>query len=174
MNRLIMTIAALTLAASSASAQSFTSTASARDGARSTPALLSAALPLTTDEHLALARKAQDAGDYATARRAYKVAALLDREDGRVPATAVFGLVSVLNVQGALTEAVDELERLAGDAARASNDEVEARALADAIWIKMETGGRMSARNNAVRLRTLLQGKTLSPETRQYVTQRVQ
>jgi hypothetical protein len=60
------------------------------------------------------------------------------------------------------------------DAARAGDHDVEARALTDAIWIKMETRGRMAARNDAVRLQVLLKGSSLSPETRQYVTQRVQ
>jgi hypothetical protein len=173
MTRLLLTFAALALTSSTVSAQAFTS--EKRDETRNAAsAVVTMAIPLTTDEHMALARRALDAGDYTTARRAYKVAALLEREDGRVPAAAVFGLVNVLNVQGALGEAVEELERLASDAARAANDEIEARALADAIWIKMETRGRMAARNDAVRLRELLKGNTLSQDTRQYVTQRVQ
>jgi len=173
MTRMILTLASIALTASSVSAQAFASEkrSETRSGAAN---VVTMAIPLTTDEHMALARRALDAGDYGTARRAYKVAALLEREEGRVPAAAVFGLVSVLNVQGALTEAVQELDHLAGDAARAGNDEVEARALADAIWIKMETRGRMAARNDAVRLRALLQGNTLTADTRHYVTQRVQ
>lgn len=173
MTRMIMTLASIALSASSVSAQAFTS--EKRSETRNGPAaVVSMTIPLTTDEHMALARRALDVGDYGTARRAYKVAALLEREDGRVPTAAVFGLVSVLNVQGALTDAVEELEHLASDAARADDGETEARALADAIWIKMETRGRMAARNDAVRLRELLKSSTLSTETRAYVTQRVQ
>ncbi len=173
MTRLLMTIASLALTANTVSAQAYVSEKRA-ETRNAASAVVTMAIPLTTDEHMALARRALDAGDYTTARRAFKVAALLEREEGRVPAAAVFGLVSVLNVQGALTEAVQELDHLAGDAARAGNDEVEARALADAIWIKMETRGRMAARNDAVRLRELLRGNTLSADTRHYVTQRVQ
>lgn len=173
MTRLIMTLATLALSTTTLSAQSFAGEkrTETRTG---NAAVVTMAIPLTTDEHMALARRALDAGDYTTARRAYKVAALLEREEGRVPAAAIFGLVSVLNVQGALTEAVDELTHLAADAARSADNETEARALADAIWLKMETRGRMAARNDAIRLRELLKGNSLSPETRAYVTQRVQ
>jgi len=173
MTRLIMTLAALALTASTVSAQAFTN--EKRDDARlAASPLVTMAIPLTANEHMTMARRALEAGDYTTARRAYKVAALLAREEGRVPAAAVFGLVGVLNVQGLLTEAVDELNHLVNDAARAGDHDVEARALTDAIWIKMETRGRMAARNDAVRLQVLLKGSSLSPETRQYVTQRVQ
>jgi Tfp pilus assembly protein PilF len=172
MTRLTMTLASFVLTASTATAQSFT--AERRDDARA--ASVAAAtfnVPLTTEEHMALARRAQESGDYATARRAYKIAALLEREDGRVPAAAVVGLVNVLNAQGALAEAIAELEHLASDAVKASDYDTEARALADAVWLKVETRDRAPLRNDARRLRALLATNSLSPETRRYVTLRV-
>lgn len=173
MTRLLMTLASLAVTASTLSAQAFTE--AKRDETRdAASAVVTTAIPLTSSEHMALARRALDAGDYTTARRAYKIAALLERDAGRAPVAAVYGLISVLNAQGLLSEAVEELDHLVIDAVRAADHEVEARALADVIWIKMETRGRMAARSDAVRLKELLKGTTLSQETRQYVTQRVQ
>ena len=170
MTRLLIASAALLVCASNVSAQQF---ADVRPKESTAAAALPAPLALSAAEHVEIARRALTTGEYRTARREFKVAALLEREDGRVPTEATLGLVSVLCLQGKLGDAAIELERLATEAAAQGDADTEARALADAIWLKVEAGGRQTVRNEAIRLRRLLDSSRLAPETREYVTQRV-
>lgn len=172
MSRLLNAAAALLLVASSASAQSITSDTrmDARNSARNE---FGATAAVTADEHLQMARRAANDGAYDVARREYRLAAVLDREAGRLPTQATYGLVQVLFTQADLENATFELDRLALDAAKQADFEIEARVRADAIWLKAETGDLKGARRDARRLHALTRTGALSADTQQYVTQRV-
>lgn len=124
------------------------------------------ATPAPSDEYLARARKAFDAGDFGAARRDYVIAAALDRDEGRLPVLASFGLSRVLFAQFNSKEAAHVLWALARDANEKGDDNTEARALAEGIWLSRESNPRVDVRNEATRLMTLMRGNTLSAETR--------
>jgi hypothetical protein len=64
------------------------------------------------------------------------------------------------------------LGKLADDAQRAGDAEVEAKALNDLVWLNVNGGQRAEARANGLRLRTLLEKATLSEETRKAIKRR--
>lgn len=140
----------------------------------STPVAAVASMPLPpvdapADEYLARARKAFDAGDLGVARREFVIAAALERDAGRLPVAASFGLSRVLFAQSNNKEAAQVLSELARDAAAKGDDNTEARALADAIWLNRESNQRADVRNEAARLLTLMRGTSLSAETRRLI-----
>lgn len=123
-----------------------------------------------SDEYLVRARKAFDLGDFTTARRDYVIAAALDRDAGRLPVLASFGLSRVLFAQSNSREAAQVLTELAREAAVKGDDNTEARALADAIWLSREANQITQVRTEATRLRDLLKGNTLSADTRRIIS----
>lgn len=167
MTRLLLTTIALVAVSTSASAQSRTDT---RNTAR---AEFTAAAPMTAEEHMTVARRAAANGAYDIARREYRIAAVLEREAGRLATEATYGLVQVLFAQAATDEAVFELDHLAIDAAKQADFETEARVRADAIWLKADAGDMKAARKDARRLNAITRTGALSAETQAYVTQRV-
>ena len=154
------------VAATPAAAQSF-----AREGAR--PAESTALSSLSADEHMALARRAIESGDFDLARRQYVIAVSLEKDAGRLPVTSSFGLTQVLYALSYGREAAMVMDRLADAAAEQGNFDVEARARADALWLKHENGQIQFARQDARRLRELMKGNALSEETRKLVQTRV-
>jgi hypothetical protein len=138
-------------------------------------AVVAAATAPTTDvpadEYLARARKAFDQGDFTVARREFVIAAALERDAGRLPVVASFGLSRVLFAQSNNKEAAQVLSELARDAAAKGDDNVEARALADAIWLNRESSQRVDVRIEATRLLTLMRGHTLTTETRRLIAE---
>ncbi|BAH39753.1 hypothetical protein GAU_2711 [Gemmatimonas aurantiaca T-27] len=124
-----------------------------------------------SDEYLARARKAFDQGDFQAARRDYVIAAALERDAGRVPVVASFALSRVLFAQSNNKEAAQVLTELAREASAKGDDNTEARALADAIWLNRESHQLAQVRADAARLRDLLKGKTLSAETRRIISE---
>jgi hypothetical protein len=123
--------------------------------------------------HLDSARRALAAGEFDVARRAFVIAAALERDAGRLPIEAAFGLAHVLYSQSYNREAAFTLDRLAQDAAKAGDAETEAKALMDATWLHVDAGQRASARACGERLRALLKEGRLSAETRKAVRARV-
>lgn len=167
MSRLLFTTLAFLAAGTTATAQS-------RPDTRNTErAEFTASAPMTADEHLAVARRAAASGAYDIARREYRIAAVLEREAGRLPTEATYGLVQVLYAQSATDAAVFELDLLALDAAKQAEFETEARVRADAIWLKANTGDIKAARKDARRLNAITRTGALSADTQDYVMQRV-
>jgi len=125
------------------------------------------------NEHMLKARKAVEAGDFDLARREYVIAAALERDAGRLPKDAVFGLAHSLYSLSYTREAAIVMNKLAEEASEAGDVDTEAMALADALWLNVEAGQRAQARADGSRLRHLLKTAKLSASTREYVGTRV-
>lgn len=135
-----------------------------------TPAVVE---PTRSAEHIAKARRALDQGELQEARREYVIASALDRDEGKLPAEATFGLAQVLYSQFDEKGAAKVLDQLADEAANKGDADTEARALVDAVWLNVGTKQINRARLDAERLRELMQGSAISAETRAYITTRV-
>lgn len=120
-------------------------------------------------DYLARAIAAQAAGDLEGARREYVVATALDRDAGKMPTQAAYGLALVLSEQGKYREAAAALEALANDAAVQKDEDVEARALLDALYLNGRAHLAPQARDNAERLNLLKRSMTLSPELKKRI-----
>jgi thioredoxin-like negative regulator of GroEL len=169
MIRLIIASAALTVATSTVSAQSFTTDATSRLNRE----VIGAPAPLSADEHLTLARRAASQGDFDIARREYQAALSLERNAGRLGVDATMGLVQVLYAMKYTREAAYVLDELANSAAQRGDDNTEARSRADALWLKADEGFKEQARADAQRVRTLLKQGHLSESTQRYVADRL-
>lgn len=159
----------LTVAATTASAQSFTTDA----GNREVRVFTTRTAPLSAEEHLTLARRAAGLGEFDLARREYNAAARLEREAGRLGVQATMGLVQVLYAQSYTREAAYVLDQLAHQAGLRGDDNTEARARADAMWLKAEDGFAPQARDDARRIRVLQKQGHLSDSTQRYVAERL-
>ncbi len=152
-------------------------TAAALPAARTTdrvPAVaVAVAEPARSAEHIAKARRAMDQGELLEARREFVIASALDRDEGKLPAEASFGLAQVLYSQFDEKGAAKVLDQLADEASLKNDANTEARALTDAVWLNVQTGQVNRARIGAERLKDLLGGSNLSAETRKYVSSRV-
>ncbi len=124
------------------------------------------------NEHMFKARKALETGDFDLARREFVIAAALERDAGRLPKDAVFGLAHTLYSLSYTREAAMVMNKLAEEASEAGDTETEAMALADALWLNAEAGQRTQARADGSRLRYLLKTAQLSASTREYVRAR--
>ncbi|MBL0939128.1 MAG: hypothetical protein IBJ03_09540 [Gemmatimonadaceae bacterium] len=143
------------------------------DVARPAPVVVSTRTPAVDDnEHIAKARKALEVGDFDMARREFVIAAALDRDAGRLPTEAVFGLANTLYSLSYTREAAIVMNRLAEEASEAGDKNTEAKALADAMWLNFESGQRVQGRADGARLRTLLKDSSLSASTKEYVKSR--
>lgn len=141
------------------------------DVARPTDAV-SSAIVVDDNEHLVKARQALESGDFDLARREFVIAAALDRDAGRLPKDAVFGLANTLYSLSYTREAAIVMNRLADEASAVGDKDVEAMALADAMWLNNEAGQRTQARADGARLRALLKDNSLSATAREYVRSR--
>jgi len=130
---------------------------------RAAPAVV-ADIPSAAD-HLESARRALVKGEFDVARREFVIAAALDRDDGKLPIEAAFGLANVLYSSSFNREAAITMDRLADDALAVSDHNTEARALVDAIWLNMDAGQRNQARSDALRLSELIKEGKLSEYT---------
>jgi thioredoxin-like negative regulator of GroEL len=148
-------------------------TAAALPAVRATASTPIVAEPARSAEHIAKARRALDQGELQEARREYVIASALDRDEGKLPTEAVFGLAQVLYSQFDEKGAAKVLDQLADEAAAKGDVDTEARALADATWLNVNTQQIARARIDAERLRELMQGAHLSPETRAFLAKRV-
>ncbi|QJR34112.1 hypothetical protein [Gemmatimonas groenlandica] len=146
---------------------------SAPSSAAATRAAVVAEPIVSSPEHIARARLALANGEFDIARREFVTAAAIDRDEGKLPAEASFGLAHVLYAQSYNREAAMVLERLAADASTAGDVDTEAKALLDAMWLNVDAKQRLQARADASRLRVLLRDKRLSNETRKLVASRV-
>ncbi len=133
------------------------------------PAIKAAASLTVEPDYLARALAAQAAGDLETARREYVVAVALDRDAGRVPAEAAYGLALVLNEQGKYRQGAQVLESLANDASAKHDDETEARALLDALYLNSRAHRPLQARDNYERLTVLAKSPAVSPALRKRI-----
>jgi thioredoxin-like negative regulator of GroEL len=129
--------------------------------------------PTRSAEHIAKARKALEAGDLAEARREFVIASALDRDEGVVPVDASYGLAQVLFSQAEDRKASAILEALADDAHKKGDYNTEARALADVVWLQLNTKQVGAARVSGERLYALLESGRLSAETRASISARV-
>ncbi len=167
MIRVLIASAAVVLSSSAVSAQSFA------NPVRSTSApTASGRALLSSEEHIELARNAVASGDFDAARREYLAAVTLDRAAGRLPTESTMGLVQMLYAQSYTREASYMLDLLANEAAQRADLETEARARADALWLKAGDGRRAQAREDATRLRSLIKQGVLSADTQRYVATR--
>ncbi len=138
---------------------------------RPTAAVALADIPTAAD-HLDSARRALANGEFDVARREFVIAAALDRDDGKLPIEATFGLANVLYASSFNREAAIAMDRLATDASAVGDNNTEARALLDAIWLNVDAGQRNQARNDAMRLRDLIGDGKLSEATLKLVRAR--
>jgi hypothetical protein len=167
MIRVLIASAAVVLSASVASAQTYANPARGTAAPTATGRAL-----LSPEEHIELARTAVASGDFDAARREYLSAVTLDRAAGRLPTESTMGLVQMLYAQSYTREASHMLDLLANEAAQRGDVETEARARADALWLKAGDGRRPQAREDATRLRTLIKQGVLSADTQRYVASR--
>jgi hypothetical protein len=126
----------------------------------------------TASDHIDAARRALKSGDFDGARREYVIAAALDRDDGKLPVDATFGLASVQFARNMSREAAATMDRLAADALAIGDYDTEARALVDAIWLNIDAGQRTQARTDGLRLQALLKERSLSPSVLKQVGER--
>lgn len=119
--------------------------------------------PTKVAEHLQKARSALDAGALEAARLEYVIAVAIERDAGRLPATAATGLAQVLFAMNRLGDAASVLDQLAFDAAQAGKFDVEATALADAVWLHVKSGNANAARVDGNRLLELMRSRRLTP-----------
>lgn len=167
MIRVIIASAAVVFSASIASAQSLVT--------EMRPAVRRAVVERTpsVEDHLALARVAASSGDFDAARREYLTAVNLERTFGRLPVESTRGLVQMLYALSYNREASYMLDQLADEAQRRGDVDTEARARADAMWLKADDGRRDQARIDARRLKALTRQGVLSDETKAYVAMRL-
>lgn len=125
------------------------------------------------NERLQAARTAMSNGEFDIARREFSAAAALDREAGKLPVQAMIGLADALYAQSYDREAAFTMERLANAAALLGDVDTEAVALADAIWLNLDSGQRIAARKLTDRLRALVKDTPLSTETRKALKTRL-
>lgn len=118
---------------------------------------------------IARALAAQAMGDYDAARREYIVAIALDRDAGRLPTQASYGLALILNEQGQHAKAAKVMEQLAADAAHRQEDEIEARALIDARFLNGRARRVAEVRDNSLRLAELARSRKVSTATRRQI-----
>ncbi len=128
---------------------------------------------VTSPEHIARARTALQNGDFDIARREFVMAAAIDRDEGKLPTEASFGLAHVLYAQSFNREAAIVMDRLAAEASRVGDIETESAALLDALWLNLDAKQHIQARADASRLRALAKERTLSAEMKQRIAQRV-
>ncbi|MBY0488291.1 MAG: hypothetical protein K2R93_00505 [Gemmatimonadaceae bacterium] len=121
-------------------------------------------------DYLARAMAAEAAGDLETARREYVVAVALERDSGRLPTEAAYGLAFVLNEQGKYRESAAVLEALANDASAKHDTDTEARALLDALYLNSRAHRHAHARDNMERLTMLAKHPALAPSLRKRIT----
>lgn len=134
---------------------------------------VSASYTLTASDHLDSARRAFAEGAWDIARREFVISAALDRDAGRIPIEASFGLAHCLYSQSYNREAALVMNKLADEVAQAGDVETEARALADAVWLNADSGQWGKARQDALRLRNISTDSRLTPETRKLIKARI-
>lgn len=140
-----------------------------------TPPPVSTAAPsrdTPSDEYVARARRALSEGNFEVARREFVIAAALDRDAGRLPVAASFGLSRVLFSQDNSRDAAQVLNDLARDAADRGDDNTEACALVDALWLNRDAKQWTKAERDAARLMELRKRNTLTTETRKLIADR--
>lgn len=124
------------------------------------------AVSASTGDYLQNARAAAQRGDLNTARRQYRVAAALGRDDGCLPVDATNGLARLLHAQSQSSEAADLMVELADEAKTAGNRDVEASALVSAAWLRLDADEPMLAKSLVRRLYVLAKDPSLTRETR--------
>ncbi len=127
----------------------------------------------TADDHLDSARRAMKNGEFDLARRAFRASAAAARAAGKLPLEAVLGLAEALYAQSYNREAATTLEVLAAEASLRGDNNVEALALADALWLNAEAGQRTAVRKQRSRLRNLMKDAVLTPDVQRAVRARV-
>lgn len=125
-----------------------------------------------SDEYVARARRALGEGNLELARRDFVIAAALDRDAGLLPVAASFGLSRVLFSQDNSRDAAQVMNALARDAAERGDDNTEARALLDALWLNRDAKQWARAERDAARLLELRKRNTLTAETRKLIADR--
>lgn len=113
------------------------------------------------------ARRFVTTGDLAAARREYRMASHVDRENGCLPESTANEFATVLMSHDRAREAVAVMHELATDAEAAGDVNVEARARVAAAWLLVHAGDRAAAAPDVRRLRTLQRHASLTTETRQ-------
>ncbi len=140
--------------------------------AASATVAIASSMDVPSDEYLARAQRAFSEGRLEDARRDFKIAATLDRDAGRLPIAASFGLSRVLLAQNRDWDAANTLNGLAREAADLGDHDTEARALLDALWFNQESRQLPEAKDDAERLIELLNGTSLTAETRLLIANR--
>jgi hypothetical protein len=119
-----------------------------------------------TTTHLDNARRAASAGDLTTARREYRIATVLERDEGCLPETATHELAGLLLAQSRRADATAVLHELAAEAARAGDVNTEARARVAAAWLYVDAGDHAGAKADVRRLHELARDTRLDSRTR--------
>lgn len=136
------------------------------------PVTAALATGFSDEEHLLKARQAMLAGELDVARREFIIAAALDRDAGRIPMEATFGLARVLYGQNREGDAARLLDDLATEALRQGNIDCAALALNDALWLHLRADRRAESLADGLRLSEVLNDTRLSDTVRQEVRAR--
>lgn len=137
------------------------------------PVCAPAASASVANPHLLNARAAIAKGDITTARREFRFATIVDRDEGCLPVESSNGLASLLFAQSQKSEAAEVMQELAEEAAKSGDINVEARALVSATWLRIEAGDRLAAKAGVRRLREIAKDSGLTSETRALLKERL-
>jgi hypothetical protein len=143
-------LAALALLFVAAPARAPAETAPATRGVDDTAKVAEAA------SHLKKGDAQIDARKFGAARREYRAAAKLMREEGGVPHVAMRRIANTFYFQGRYNSAMRTLDKLAREAAEHGDLVTQAWAIADAAWVAGKAGARLDVEKRVAKLEKLL------------------
>ncbi|MGD8699157.1 MAG: hypothetical protein PVJ43_07700 [Gemmatimonadales bacterium] len=108
-------------------------------------------------------------GDLGAARKEYKAAADLMRENGEIPAKALHRIAYTQYYEGKYQSAGKTLEKLAKEAAAFGDLKTQAWAIADAAWVAWKAGDTLDVKARVARLERLLTSPYLPADVKQEI-----
>ena len=132
---------------------------------------------LSTDGMTSEAQAHMDKGDeliaqrrYGKARKEYRAAADLVREQSDFPAAALYRVAASYYFEGLYRGAAKELDKIGAEAADYGDIVVNVWAVADAAWVLGQAGAKLDVEKRVKRLQRLLKSAYLPDEVRDEIT----
>ncbi len=119
-----------------------------------------------TNGYLESARTFAITGELPSARRNYRIAAMLSFDEGCLPEAASSELATLLLTEAKEREAAKVMRELARAARRRGEYDVEARARIASAWLALQLGDRADARTDVERLAEIAAERRVSSDTR--------
>ncbi|MGH7545311.1 MAG: hypothetical protein ACREKI_03920 [Gemmatimonadota bacterium] len=108
---------------------------------------------------------------HTAARKAYRNAAAISREEGDLPETPLRRLANAHYFQKDYRQAAKVLDTLAREAAAYGDLRVEAEAIVDAAWLYGKVGDRQKVSQRLARVERLLESPYLPEDVKQAIQQ---